>query len=721
MLRTLSESERVRKISYEHGNATAYHSAALERDRQAWQFYWGLDAEQGLGQYPAEAVAQLKADGRHIATYNFVRPLIDNLAGAILKTPFSFDFSPVDDELSTLTYAAKDAFFIDREQLDWDTTYDSIVHGMLIHEAVAEMYVDKTWDPKFGNVGLRYRLPGTVKFDPKWKSPKSKECKKCWVDTMMTPAEMLEIFEDNQTEIMAAVTAAATQGDYKQILEDRLKVMHETGEEFGVNEGIFVRSEDENKILGTQYNVVSQYEMVKTRVPTSFVITAMGKVTIPSECQSDEDKLAWLNNNVPDWQPEQVFDDYDEVMIQHLTIICPTLSSDLIIQDKPTRLQLGRLQFFPVSANRKNGQASGVCDAVRDLQMQINYWESILTHKIQVEGGGGAQFVDPDGFDEDSEIKKYISGRNNPRETFRLRRGYLAKNPNGPAIPVRKSAFPQEVTQHLDHLIDSVLPRITPVTPASQGRTESSNESGYLYRLKKIQSDTQQYTIYSALKRWWNEIGEGYLMAASTLYGNGLERSFFNQATKSSFKINEHRQVDGMEVIVNDFSRLRDLRHRVIVTESEDSPTRKIEAMSVAAEAMKAMPQFKTLTINKMSSIIARNVDTFNEEDRADLDRYDKLESDVAEQQMKLNLLKMKIEEANIMQQLAPQPLAQPPAGGPMPPQGQPPMAMSPNPAAPANPQVTGGGPQAPAATISRGSPQPTRPAPAPQPQGALA
>lgn len=678
--RELSDSELAQRIAREFGNAVAYDDWNFQRCKENWRFYWGIDAERGMGQWPADAVNEMVREGRHIATYNLCRPTVDNLAGAIAKTPFSVDFSPVSDDLSSLTYSIKDLFTIDKELCDWDQAMASLVMAGLIYRGDVELFRNREYDKRFGNIGLRYRLPGSVTYDPYWKTPRQKDCRKCWVTSWMTPMELIDLFVDKRDDIKLAVLAKRakdTGQDIKQVILAQAELQARMGDEYGDPYGIVPYPNDAD-MWGKQYRVIQHYHMEKMRIKSEFVmLSSGGRRRIPDTLADVQEKAEWLNQNVPDWIPDAVIEDEEEEDVQIVTTVCPVLSPVMILENRPTEVQCGRLQFFPWSANKLNGQWSGVVDAVKDLQLQVNYWESLLTNKIQTEGGGGSQFLDPEGFDSEVERERYVADRNNPRNVFKLKPGYLRQNANGPAIPTAKSSFPSEVTNHLQHLIDVVLPRLTPVTPAAQGRSESSTESGYLYRLKKMQSDIQSYTIFQGLKYLWNDIGEAYLMEASRTYGNGVERSLYNPSTKSAVVINERRVDNGFEVIVNDMAMLREMRHRVIVTESEDAPTRKVEAMTVAAEAMRAMPPTKILTIGELATTLALSLDNFDEEKKERLKRYCGLETELAEQQIKTQIVTLKAQElqASGMIQAAMNPPAMQPGGGQM---GQMPVTAQP-------------------------------------------
>lgn len=650
-VRKLNETEAVQKIEREYNNAVIWNEKNWNRNIENWRMYWGLDSEMGLGQWPSSVVSELLRDGRQIAQYNICRPIVDNIAGGILKSPFKFDFSPVDSDITTLTDSVKDANYCDRELMDWRSHDLESVIGGLIFQSVMQIYISREYNRKFGNIGIRTLLPGQVLFDPYWRSPRSKDCKKAWKTSWLTPLEMIDLVPDKKGEIMTAAI-------FKQYGKDAIKALAEfqslQGDEYGENYGIFPFPNNED-IWGTKYKIIEYYHMETVKYQYEYCLDENGEqVIIPSELKDPAEKINWLNANCPGWVPDAVFTDEDSEEIQYKTIIAPSFSSGFILASGPTEIQCSRLEFFPWSASRVNGEVGGIIDAIKDAQRTINYWESLMTHKIQVEGGGGAQFADPNDFINEEEYQRYVKQRNNPRAVFKLKRGVLRTNPNGPVVPVTKSPFPAEAMQHLQHIIELIVPRISKTVPASQGMAESSNESGILYRQKQLQVDIERFTLYEGRRNFWNEVGEAYLFQAARTYGNKIERAFYNPRTKKSFKINQRRtRIDEsgntLVEIVNDFSKLREIRHKVMVVESEDSPTRKIEVMQTAAELLKNQPPEKALTRQELAHVLAKQLDSFSEEEKQRLDEYHQLEMDVAVQQLKTSLATLKQQEAAVL------------------------------------------------------------------------
>lgn len=331
-----------------------------------------------------------------------------------------------------------------------------------------------------------------------------------------------------------------------------------------------------------------------------------------------------------------VFVGEDTEAVQYMSAICPGLAHGMLLCSGPTEIQCGRLQFFPWSAYRVNGEFGGLIDAIKDMQQSINYLESMLTYKLQIEGGGGAQYVEPGIFINDAEYQRWVKERNNPQAVFRLKTNSLLRYPKGPSSPVVTSPYPAEAMNRLSHIIDTMWGKISKVSPATRGETESAGESGYLFRLKQIQSDIELYTVHQSLRNFWNEIGEAYMYQAIQTHGDGMERTFYNPKTKGSFTINKKElfvDTDGsiIEVIVDDISKLKDIRHKVIITESSDSPTRKLEIMQTTSTFLdRTDPNMKPLTYQLLASKLVASSDLFDTEEKAELEQAAALEIEVA-------------------------------------------------------------------------------------------
>ncbi len=553
--------DHVMSVHTGYQNAKSYYQRKLRRCTENWRFYWAHDPDLGLGQWPEAAVTYMLSQNRTLTQFNFVRVIVDTIAGGIMQMEFDPDFFPVNDEITSLTQAIKSAMYSDKELMDWQAVYMEMVQAGLIHEACIKMVRDTRYD-SIGNIGFRNCLPGSVMADPYWKTWSSKDCKKCWHDTWHTLDELKSLIPDKADYI-----------DYRASNPYK-------ADEYGSFGGPTPYLNDTNNMWGSVHKLTTQYDIVEEMEKAEFAITDeyQNGVRIPKELD-DADKPAWLNANHPTWDPMYVYEKPEKVQRQYMRAICPSISMDVPLQNGLTDIQIGRLTYFWWAASRVNGESSSIVDSIKDPQMLINYWESLMINKLQIEGGGGAQFADEKLFASNTDFVDYVNNRNNPAKVFKVKPGTLEKGQT-PAKPIYTSGFPQEAYQMINHMVEVILPRISKATATKMGISEDPNTSGKLYEMMKIQSDQQVYTIMYGLRVFWNDVYEAYFMYATDLYARGgVERKFAVNKGKQKIVLNEkvYDEYGNLTGIKNDVNALKEIRHKVIVGDKPSSPTEKHE------------------------------------------------------------------------------------------------------------------------------------------------
>lgn len=670
-IRELSGNELAIKIEREYDGARAWDQKNWKRCVENWRMYWGIDNEMGYGQWPPEVAAKMIQQGRQVATFNLCRPTVDTIAGGICKAPFSFDFTPIDSDITSLTYCIKDLQYQEQELMDWRSEELELYLSGLTYRGDWEMYLSDEYTKKGSNVkniSFRNMLPGTVRYDPKWQSARSKKCRKAWVDRWMTPLEMLQLWGSDKKTHEGIVKAIAFKKGGQAELDRLIELNNLLGDEYGYNTGIVPYMNDDD-IWGSQYKVIMQYYMKKVKSEYEYCLSLTGeRVRIPKHLKEPADKIAWLNENVPEWQPDATFIDEDEEDVQFMAAICPALMHGMLICNGPTEVQCGRLQFFPWSAYRINGEFGGIVDSIKDMQSSINYIESRLTYREQVEAGGGSQFAEEAAF-MPGEYERYLNERNNPSAVFKLRNGTLLRYPHGPAIPTVQSPYPRELLDRLSHIIETMWGKVSKHHDVDQGiADDGSGQSGYKYNLQKMQSDISKYTIYENLRNFWNELGEAFLYQAIRTHGNGKERTMNNPRTKKSITINKHEIIqdefgNDIEVIIDDISKLKEIRHKVMVVESSDSPTRKLEVMQTSSTLLQSMDkQAKPITAQRLQTKLALNTDVFSGEEKEQLEEDAELEIQVAREEMEARRAQARLTRMQAIMAANPKP--QPPGAG---------------------------------------------------------
>ncbi len=653
--RTLTETERVNRLYSQHQRAKAHDKKNWDRWQQNIRTYWGIDNNLGMGQWPANVVAELIQQRRLVTTFNLCKPSVNNFAGEILQSPFGFKYSPVDNAENSTTAKLNAQIYIDKEVADWRQIDLELVTGGLIMRSDIEMYIVDEYAPK-KYIGLRPCLSGVLTWDIDWKTSKSGDAK--WVDkeSYLSAEEILDMYGSNAKTRGDVVKSALfnTFGEaYVRMLAE-WEAIH--GPEYGDNTGA-VPYADRADIWGSRYKVIEHFEMRKVPRKIEYVVTEDGEdIEIPQDLADVSKKIEWLNDNVPGWIPDQIFEEtvYDKK--QFVTTYCPGLSLNYILAEGPTDIQCNRLQFFPWSAYRMYGEYGGILDGVLDAQNVINWWESFLIHKLQVDGGTGSQFADPDAFQTLEDFHDYVDNRNDPKKVFPLKRDALRKYPNGPAMPTMKASFPTEAYEHLKHLIGELWPKLSGVTPASRGESESATEPGVLYRMKKLQAQVERYVIHESLRNFWSEVGEAYMFQHVHMR-SGKRIEFYDKKTKSKLVWNDRQIVQDdygrqVEVMIDPVHMLKSQRHKISVVESEDSPTRKDEVVQGSIEVAKVIPATKPVTLMDLTHEITKNVNIFDEEQKLMLEDNHQKERGQALQQIATTTAALRLQELQAQVQI---------------------------------------------------------------------
>jgi hypothetical protein len=628
-------------------NAREYYDRRLRREIENWRFYWAHDPELGMGQWPQKAVGYMLQQNRQLLQYNFIMPIVDQIAGGLVKIPYDPEIYPTNAKVTTLTKSIKKAMYSDKELMDWPAIYNQLVRAGLIHEAVIKQVVSKEYDRDLGNIGWDMTLPGSVMASPLWKSPCSKHCEMCFHESWYTPENLMRVYPEPADLLKYQIAQDARNG----------------GETYGTYGGI-TPFYQEDGTWGNAHRLIQQYRMADVVINRDYVVTENGDIPIPDDVPEDN-RYEWLNQYIPTWQPELVYSRPEPEKICYVRAICPTLTKFELLESKPTEIQIGRLPFYWWSASRANGESHSIVDAVKDIQTNINYWESLITHKLQVDGGGGAQFVERSKFASDAEYNRYKTERNNPAAMFEVKSGALSDG-GVVALPVLKAAFPQEAYEHLNHLIGVILPHISKVTPSSKGLTEGPVQSGKLYDMLRVQSDALLATVHESLRIFHNEIYEGYLMQAASTYSQELiPRTFTFNGGRESITLNEpyEEEVVDQETgqryikhgIKNDVRMLRQIRHKIIVSETQASPTDKLQQIDAISRLVASLgDKAKPATVQYLTNKAAELFDQLDEEDREVLAVLGEKELELAIVTIESQIAQQKLLTAQAMSQLNP-------------------------------------------------------------------
>ena len=636
--KSMDVKEPLDKISHilnQYESAVQHEEENRIWESQNWRMYSGFDN----GQWDKEAVATLKAEGRHLLQFNFVRPKIDGIAGSILKNFYDIDFVPVDGKYSDLTMILKELYYADKELMDWDTSYLQTVIDGLIYRGVEQMVISERYNP-LGNIGFERVMPGHIVFDPNWTSHDSKDLKRAWKLSYMNPKDIMDTYQHKSDSIMAQL-------EYSSRIDDNFDT--------GVDGEGFPRY-NLNDSYGNLLKVI-EYHHIQREKKVIEIDIASGTV-IPEGSDDYKKEFCVLNNiDCSDGVLERSYD----VDMYYVSTVCPELDKAALLEDRKSEIQIGRLPFFVWSSAKINGKYSGIVDLIYDIQQTINKRESLVDHMIAT-SANGPMAVDPQLVGNDAgEIERLKRNWNNPSYKFLSQPGELASGRRH-FEEVPRAPFPSDVIQEINRMTQYV-DRLSKQPASMDARNESSHETGILFARKQMQAEINQSTIHKNIERFWNEKGEAYMMLAQGLYG-GAYREVRSADGKKVIKINEVSQGSTGPVVQNDIAKLP--RHKVVVSQSPNGITVRATQRAIMSELIRNIPPSAAASQAQMTNKIMETLDLTDME-REKLVETSELEYQLAMKNLQAQSAQLDLQIAQMAAQAKqaanPQP-APPPEGG---------------------------------------------------------
>jgi hypothetical protein len=620
-------SEEVLVALQEFERTKRYHSRNFNNEVENWHMYIAKNPEFGMGQWPMKVVQMMEQQGRQLVSYNFIKPTVDQTCSVLIQTPYDPEFLPVTEDIYGVTSLIKHIFYSDKELMDWKSTFFEIVKHGLVHRGIMKMIISDKYS-KFGNIGFEMCLPGSIWTDPNWRTPYSKDCKLLYKETWLTAKEIKKLYPNSVDEIDALV-------GHNQM----------TGTTYGSDTGSIPYLTVDN-VWGSLYRVIERYVMVKEKSNGKFIAHEGGDIRLPNNL--DESAMRnFLSEHFAEYNAELIYERPEEIVRSKVSAICPTLLHKTKLEDAYTEVQCGRLPFFIWSAANDNGEPHTPVDSVKDPQVYINYNSAMIMDKIQSEGGGGAQYVDPTLFANSTEFEKWVKRRNHNNAHFVLRPGIRAKGIS-PSEPVRNSPFPNEIHSHLTYLLKDVWPNVSKTPPSSFARPEPGQEtSGRLYQMLRQQGNNLLYPYTYSLRLFHNEVYEAYLLQAIQTYNNeSVQREF-----EYDGKIVSINKLDGGGM-VNDFSSAMRMRYKIIISDTQESPSDKMHNVAILTEFGSRIPPTQIGTLAIINNELAKNIDQFSKESKEKLAAVGELELENALGQLRVSILNSKVQEKQLMQAL---------------------------------------------------------------------
>lgn len=533
-----------------------YYSTDRERLIEMSRLYWGVD----YGHYSQYVVSKLLSEGRQPVQIPLLTNKLDGLRGALIRNQFDIKYMSMDGKFDKLSMALQDMYYSDKETMNWDWSYNIFLRDFLLQFGVEEMVISQRHS-KLGNLSFIPRNPALCFPDPNWKDGNGWSLRECDIIGFYTADALMEMFPDKADALRA-------EKERQQIIN---KINQVVVREYGPHQSGIPYQNIEAK-WGEQHMVIEHHEM-RTETRTWEHNIRDGIVPFPEtgfKAGSSDDiskKKHYIEQNQLD--PETEIRRMPQTKrVYYKTIVCPGLTKDVVLFDGPHYMQIGRLPLFLSTPSRFGSQMRGIADLLKDVQLNTDRY-ILMMQEILNRSARGAFVMDPAIVGGDAaKMAEFESEWNNgaarlwsvmgASQTGQGLAGYIKELPSN-HIPNDLMGFSQ--------LMEGYGDKYSYQTPSTEGRSESSKESGKLYQSKYEAAIISRGVIDRELEIHSKDKAEAYMLQAKITYA-GIPRTFPKIGGGKSITVNELAlDSEGGFARNNDISALP--RQRIIIQPSQ--------------------------------------------------------------------------------------------------------------------------------------------------------
>lgn len=618
-------AEIVDYVSTEFEIALDHAYKEHERESKAWKMFTGFNN----GQWDEDIISKMKEEGRNPFQGNIIQPKVETIAGAFLKNFYDIGFEPFDGVHSDLTRAMADLMMRDKEMMNWNQSYEQWLVDFLVHIGIEEIYISDRYDP-LGSIGFRPIMRGHCVLDPHWLSNDTWDLKRAWKVAYLTPKQIKETYETHSDEI----------DFYLKMREGKNSEYEQQDETKGIPH--FSLTEQ----FGDQYRVIEFKHIEREKKKIEFAFNSNGDMLQVPDIEDEAYIQQWMIANGVDVSLDPITRT-EPVDILYVTTICPQISRNLVLEDKKSKIQIGRLDIFPGSCRRYNGINGGIPELLQSIQETYNKRESQVDFMIATSASGGV-LMDPDIVDNDDYAKKKIEENwNKPNFKDWSAPGKLASGRNYFAqLPKNQIDF--QIVNEITRMLE-MSDFISKTPAAMDGRSEGSEDrSGILLARRQLQAETALTLMKNRIQQHWNDKGEAYFLLAKQLY-SGVYRMITIPSTGKTIEINKPIVTLNGEVLENDISTLP--RMKVCVTESPEGETNRLMDRATNIELLRVLGPESPI---QRARAAGKAVNTINKskEDKVITEQDTELEIDLVRKRVMAEIMGLDLQMMQMQMQM---------------------------------------------------------------------
>jgi len=597
-------SNEVEFVSKQYEKALSASEADRAEAIRMRDLYTGF----GKGQWATDAKSRLEDRGSIVPQINLSRGKIKRLAGSIVKNFFDITFIPTESATVEITRLINDLYLADSNTFDYTKSYLACVIDALIHQGVEQM-VTTSRHNALGNIAFERVLPGHIIIDPNWKSD--------------DPWDMTEVFKVGYLTPQQIVNLYGFKNDrVKQLLEQ----IEMNGEDYDNDaENPSTPHLALNGSYGSKYRILERHYIETVPRVVKFAKVGDEMIDLPDDDGAARDMLAQrgAQDSVKDIITRRVQD-----RVYKVQTCCKELDQFKLLEGADSNIQIGRLPFFPLSAERFGGTNSGIMALLEDVQKMINSREA-QTDDIIATHSSGAYLFDPILVgDNDVLAAQAIQNLKRPDAIIRTAPGMLASG-RDLVKPISRDPFPGELYKEIERM-SGYFDQLSGQTSTLDGMNESPHDTGVLFARRAVQSEIALTTLTKQLESHQRDKAEAWMLYAKSLYSGAYREvgkdTGKEQVSQESIELNarEYKE-DGSVEIRNDLSQMP--RHKVIVVPSKDGLTVR---ETDRARNLELLQYVQSPTIRVMLERNALRTLNTSEVDKVETEKFYELEMSVA-------------------------------------------------------------------------------------------
>jgi len=537
---SMKSAETLNRVESEFNRKEDFFRKDRDRFIEHAKLYWAVD----YGQWPSEVVQMLADQNRQAPTFPMLTQKMDGLRSSLLRNQFDIKYEPVEGSVDQLSLDAQNMWYSDKNTMHWDYSYNMFLQDFLIQYGVERMVVDKSLHP-LGHISFKTENPIQIFPDPNWRTGDDNELKILDKVGYYSGEELKMLYPDREHDLDLS----------------RIQLMYRDRVYGDVESG--PPHQDLDSSWGEKQRVIEHHEMIEEIREWEHDVTA-GIVPFPEtgfKNGSKEDveaKRHYMQINGID--PNNIRFIKQTHKRYHITTICPTYN--IVLEDRDSIIQIGRLPFFISGPGRYGSQFRGIPDLAKDVQLNLNKY-MMMMEEILNKSARGAMFIDPAIVGGDATRMGEVEDEwNNTGARIWTKDGALSMGRDKYIQEFPNTHIPNDLVGFKVQM-DEFFDKLTSQTPTSEGRQESARESGKLFQSKYEATVIARGSIDRQLEQHQQNKAEAYIKFAKMLY-SGAPREF-NDRNGGTFVINATRG-DGIHVDVSQLP-----RQKVIIRPSQRS------------------------------------------------------------------------------------------------------------------------------------------------------